>query len=95
MPFKSVQFGHPVKANRNYHAAARSFNEFFPDRPASHIFVKIHYNYERKRSGRTSVQTEELQIQVLGNIAVLLKQSLVTIAFTIGTSNSAVHEILI
>lgn len=91
------------QANRNYHEAARLFNNVYADRPVSPSYVKSVVDKftttfsvkDAPRSGRPSVKTEELQIQVLGTIAIEPKQSVRKIATDVGTvGKSTVHEIL-
>lgn len=73
--------------NRKYHYAARLFNYLYPDRPVPSnnlrtVGQKLTITLNIKdvpRSGRSSVITEELQIQFSRHVALQPKPSVRTI----------------
>lgn len=89
------------EANRNYHQAVRIFNERFPDRPISRKyfrelvqkFLETGNVNEKKKTGRPRI-TEDLELDIIGEIIVNPTSTTAAVSETYGVARSTVQKYL-
>jgi hypothetical protein len=90
------------QAQRNIHETVRLFNEAHPERPVVRKYVRESVNKflnsgsvnQAPRSGRPSVLTEEVQVDILADFALNPIQSIRTVAETHEISYSTTRKVL-